>query len=265
MLAGEGSDELFGGYNSYIRYQALGRLGPLRRAVAPFASGRNRDYLRQDGAPRYLGTGHLSDEGTHLGILQERLRPVVTELRRGRPAAPDASALRAAMLFDQSSRLPDDVLMRTDRATMFYGLEARVPFLDRRVVELANALPDSACTRVVPPATKRMLKRIALRHLPAEIILRPKRGFELPVAQWLEKEFASEIDGYLADRRVDVLSYEGLSRLVLAFRQRPSAFASGILWAWLVLERWHRLWTGSLPAPRVPDLLAGLPGVESLR
>jgi asparagine synthase (glutamine-hydrolysing) len=264
MLAGEGSDELFGGYNAYVRYSALGGLGVLRRPLAAFASGRNHDYLVQEGKPHYLGTGHLTSQKTHLSILGEELEASVIALRTRRDERARGSRCREAMLFDQATRLPDDVLMRTDRATMFFGLEARVPFLDRQVVEFANSLPDSRCVRAFPPATKMLLKDVALRYLPARIILRPKRGFDLPVDEWLRKEFSTEIDVRLSARQIGALDYEGLRGLVTDFRERPSASASGILWAWLVLERWHQMWTGRLPPARVPELLKGLPGVEKL-
>lgn len=265
MLAGEGSDELFGGYNAYLRFAVLGSLGPLRSLLAPFRSGRDGDYLRQSGESRYLGTGHLTDEASHDALLDESIREEARRIRRSTRRQSTGHRSRDAMLFDQATRLPDDVLMRTDRATMFFGLEARVPFLDRRVMELANALPDSECVTALPPRTKRLLKRVAVRHVPASLVHRPKRGFDLPVAEWLRTAFAAEIDSRLSARAMaGLLDYGSLSERVASFRRSPTAFLSGVLWAWLVLERWHERWIQKPPEPRVPSLLKGMRGVEIL-
>jgi asparagine synthase (glutamine-hydrolysing) len=87
---------------------------------------------------------------------------------------------------DFFSYLPDDLLVKEDRMTMAHGLEARVPFLDREVVEFAWALPQSFKVRGLQ--TKVLLKRVALRWLPREIVFRPKHGFAVPVSEWFRGE-----------------------------------------------------------------------------
>src|SRR5207247_601933 len=98
--------------------------------------------------------------------------------------------LRQALVMDQTFRLPNDLLMRTDRATMAWSLETRVPFLDRRVVELGNGLADRDTVRLLPFATKPALKALAERRLPRRIVRARKLGFDLPLAEWLRTDLA---------------------------------------------------------------------------
>ena len=184
MLAGEGADELFGGYYSYLfvmAYALMARSGS-RASRIPGRVNRGRapgwigDYLSQLPELKFYGSAHVTsavdrsslfsgEAGTHLHEWEESMFPTIG--RTGNPA-------RAAMLFDQQTRLPDDLLTRTDRATMAYSVEARVPFLDRSVVEFSNSLRDRQCLTLVPPRMKMLLKRVAARHVPASAIYRRK-------------------------------------------------------------------------------------------
>ena len=95
----------------------------------------------------------------------------------------DASALRRILFFDQTSWLPDNLLERGDRMTMAASIEARMPFMDHQLIELAASLPDHQ--RVRGTATKRVLREAVGAFLPAEISARPKVGFRMPIHVWL--------------------------------------------------------------------------------
>jgi asparagine synthase (glutamine-hydrolysing) len=261
MLAGEGSDELFGGYNSYLRYSLFERLARLPfssaagKRVAARVGGREGDYLATLGQLRFLGTAHTLDRSAraHLfdpDVVQLQETSVLDRLSR---SAVGADGVREAMLFDQAVRLPDDLLPRTDRATMALSLETRVPFLDRRVVELANSLPSRWCVKQVPPQGKWLLKRIAARHVPPSVVYRQKRGFDLPLQTWLANDFRDRLESNLADQRVPGLNYTFLGKVHQAC-MGGDARAAIIAWQWLVLEEWYRQWIlgGALPRrPRV--------------
>jgi asparagine synthase (glutamine-hydrolysing) len=219
MLGGEGADELFGGYNAYVRFlffwrlaqvPLAGRIGP---ALSGWVNGRERDYLRTLRRPRFFGTGHLTDRRLLESLLTEDLAGSIIRMYGsdlGVVDHPERPA-RAAMRFDQVTRLPDDLLMRTDRASMFFSLETRVPYLGTEVVEWANRLDDRSCLRLRGGDTKRPLKRLAARLVPADVVYRKKRGFDLPLREWLlsDPHFAAE--DLLLERAVPGLSSDPTS------------------------------------------------------
>jgi asparagine synthase (glutamine-hydrolysing) len=260
MLAGEGADEIFGGYYSYLRYGtyaalrqvplAIGGAGILGRRMA----GVDADYLRSLGNLRFFGSAHVLVARDRAGLFSTPLLNAIHEWEDAsfRPRARGISAPRSAMLFDQETRLPNDLLPRTDRATMAYSIEARVPYLDRRVVELANSLPPGFDARLLPPRGKVLLKRLAARQVPKDVIYRRKRGFNLPVSAWLQKDFRERIEGFLHERAFDFLDYRYLRTL---YERAPDSHAA-LLWAWLVLEQWQRLWLAGEARPARPAVIA---------
>jgi asparagine synthase (glutamine-hydrolysing) len=269
MLAGEGSDELCGGYNAYSRFVVLSLLRgipgvraasrPLLRRMNP----RSRDYMTL-GTGDYLGTGHLAD----LGLLADLLMPERSEdVRRVadlcRSAVPGASAIRRAMDFDQRVRLPDDLLMRTDRASMYFSIEARVPFLDNHVIDFAARLTDSQCIGTWARSNKRIIKKLAERYVPASVIYRPKRGFDLPVGDWLRQQFMPMLDAFASEARIPCVRYSTVRQLLGPLRAGQDARA-GVVWAWFVLERWHRLWVDGPSQPRCPTPIRDLDGFRIL-
>ncbi len=262
MLAGEGADELFGGYYSYLRYKAYSRLKRLplagcgQKLVWIPARGVDRDYLVSLNELPFFGSAHVMH-------MQDR-RSLFTGDTAGFMAAWEKQAfggstattdvVRSAMLFDQIVRLPNDLLPRTDRATMAYSLEGRVPYLDRQVVELANGLSGRICVRLLPPQGKWLLKRIAAKYVPPSVIYRRKRGFNLPVERWLAVDFSERIDGFLRERLIDPLNYEYLES-VRRDHNRGNHRAA-LLWAWLVLEQWYRLWIQREAVPQRPAIVS---------
>ncbi len=274
MLAGEGADELFGGYSSYLRYLAFCLLAkvPLApivgAAVAKRFKGRNGDYLKTLGNLRFLGTGHLTDAWIRNELFTPDLCrdpdfsfPEVTNFQQDRIGL---SPLRTALLFDQKVRLPDDLLARTDRATMACSLETRVPFLDRQVVEWANTLPDSSCINLPRRSGKLVLKRMLSRYIPSELVYRSKRGFDLPLATWLTQEFREVILDYLSDRLIPGLEYAFIARIHHIHCAGDTRYTA-TLWAWLVMEQWYRLWIQSRAAPATPFIISNSVVYESLR
>lgn len=262
MLAGEGADELFGGYYSYLRYSAYSRLrrlvvpGPVRELLRMGARGVDRDYLSSLANLQFLGSAHVMRARDRARLFTGEVAESMAgwEEKAFAGTAPHDGVVRSAMLFDQQVRLPNDLLARTDRATMAYSLEARVPYLDRRVVELANGLMESDCVRLLPPTGKKLLKRIAAKHVPRSVVYRRKRGFNLPVERWLTGDFSDQINCFLRERLIDPLDYGYLSFLYSEHTRGIDHAA--LLWAWLVLEQWHRLWIEGEAVPRRPAVIS---------
>jgi len=201
-LSGEGGDELFGGYYTYAADLLADRLAPLARVARPFverlpssSAKASFDYK----AKRFVRAAQLPPLERHHGwkeILSPDLR---AELRGSRSRFDPVDLYRAryeetagadplARLqdVDFGIYLVDDLLVKTDRASMAHSLEARVPFLDSVVTNFAFALP--ARHKVRGLSKKVLLRKAAAPLLPREIVHGRKRGFSIPAAAWLRGE-----------------------------------------------------------------------------
>ena len=255
VLSGEGADELFGGYPTYIGHElfATWRRAPggVRRAVTSIlhllpASRRKvpLGYLVRrfvDGARDDWLERHVAWFGTGLG---DRLPPDWWEdLRRSVSTVP-SSPLTAAMRLDYRTYLGDNLLVKLDRATMLASLEARAPFLDRDVTRCAFTLPPG--TAVSGLETKRLLTRVAARRLPAALLGRRKRGLSVPIARWINQALRAEVDRLLAPRRLEslgVLPPGTIDQLLSEHRAGRHNHARA-LWPLIVFERWYLRWVG---------------------
>jgi len=126
--------------------------------------------------------------------------------------------------------------------SMACSIEARVPLLDREVVELAFQLPPAL--KYDGSRTKILLKRIAARHVPRGCVYRPKEGFSIPIKNWLKNEFRGLVERYLAPER---LRAEGLFEPAVIERLWREhldnrANHSHLLWSLLVFEQWRDRW-----------------------
>jgi asparagine synthase (glutamine-hydrolysing) len=201
-LSGEGGDELFGGYYTYSADLFADRLAPLARLARPLvealpASSRKAslDYK----AKRFVRAAHLPPLERHHGwkeIFSADARAELTgrhdafdpvEVLRARYAeTTGAPQLARLQDVDFGVYLVDDLLVKTDRASMAHSLEARVPFLDPLVTNLAFALPTRLKVRGL--AKKVLLRKAVEPLVPAEIVHGRKRGFSIPAAAWLRGE-----------------------------------------------------------------------------
>ncbi len=255
ILSGEGADELFGGYPTYIghklapMYEALP--SPLRRAIRGIvhrlpASGKKvtLEFLLKrfvDDAERPWIERHLSWFGTGLGSEVNAHPPGALP---DMPQPPDGrDALTGAMLVDYRSYLRDNLLVKVDRATMLSSVEARAPFLDRDVTKFAMSLP--ADMRVRRLETKWLLKKAAEKWLPRDVIYRRKRGLSVPVASWINRGLRGEVDRLLEPARLraqDILDQTYVSSLLAEHRSGRANHARP-LWALIMLEYWMERWT----------------------
>jgi asparagine synthase (glutamine-hydrolysing) len=220
VLSGEGGDELFGGYETYAADLMAPRLRPLLPVLDPLAralpSGSGRvplDYKLK----RFTAAAHLPPLERHHGfkeifsadvreaLLVPERRSAVDPLEYWREAWEETEGvpeLARLQHVDRAVYLVDDLLVKTDRMSMAHSLEARVPFLDPVVAELAHALPTSMKVRGMQK--KRLLRMAAEPLLPRSIVRGRKRGFSIPAAAWLR--------GPLVPFAREVLSAETVAR-----------------------------------------------------
>jgi asparagine synthase (glutamine-hydrolysing) len=170
--------------------------------------------------------------------------------RMERHFAGDGTGLNAVLRADLQEWLPDDLLMKVDKMTMLTSLEARVPFLDYRIVEMVSGFPPSWKYR--NGRSKVLLKSVAERVLPPEIINRPKHGFMPPVREWLRGSLKSFMQEHLLDPRA--LSNEWID--ARAARDLVKRYVGGedqlylAVWELLCLEVWLRNLTATEAAHR---------------
>jgi asparagine synthase (glutamine-hydrolysing) len=181
VLSGDGADELFGGYNQYRRFQLASRIAPYGRH-APFlidlvkrarkGQSRYEHFARQATVDnRYYGTGMIFEPHLLRQMLGKSELPVDT-----------ATNLTEALSLDLARRLPDDMLTRTDRATMHASIEARVPFVTPYMQAIAGRLSERML--INGKTQKYLLKKLSERYVPRQCIYRRKVGFDLPLKHW---------------------------------------------------------------------------------
>ena len=236
ILSGEGADELFGGYPTYLghkfaaTWQGLPR--PLRSTARwvmnrwPSSTGKmTLEYMLK----QFLAATELPWLERHLtwlGAMQIE-DGVIAELACKLDRFPHDDPLNRVMWFDFLTYLPDDLLVKVDRATMLASVEARAPYLDREVMELV--LPGPARAKVRGLNTKAILKEAARGLVPGEVIHRRKRGLSVPVARWLNNGLAP-----LADRLLDTP--------LLAEHRTGRRNHARRLWPQLMLALWSERW-----------------------
>lgn len=255
-LSGDGGDELFGGYARYaVAPRVWARLravpAPIRQVAGATLIGAGTLPMPTDFRRRLRRAGGLLGAQAFSEVYQQLVstRPDSSALLLSAPAPGDRlmermqtqhhRAEQERMMFvDTAYYLPDDLLMKLDRASMAVGLEGRVPLLDHRVVEFA--------WRLSPPQRegKRLLHSLLGRYLPREVYARPKMGFEVPIGLWLRGELRAWADDLLQPdsvRRGGVLS---APRVAHAWRQHRNGSADSphLMWAILMFEAWRRQW-----------------------
>jgi asparagine synthase (glutamine-hydrolysing) len=280
-LSGEGGDELFGGYFTYqadLLAHSLERLGvgglarlarPLVERLPVSPARASFDYK----ARRFVRAAHLPPLERHHGwkeIFSDDARAELTGRRHGWDPVEvyrerfeeTAGAELLARLQDVDARvyLVDDLLVKTDRASMAHSLEARVPFLDPAVETFAAGLRTRHKVRGL--AKKRLLRKAAEPLLPEQIVRGRKRGFSIPAAAWLRGELAPFARETLSAERLRRQGYfrpEVVTRL-LDHHVARRADLSRQLWGLLAFTLWHEQHLertpGALREPRLPEVLA---------
>jgi asparagine synthase (glutamine-hydrolysing) len=274
-LSGDGGDEAFGGYARYahdLKEAAMRRWLPgwfRRAALAPLA----RVWPKADWLPRPLRAKTLltnlslddaSAYANTLALCRPQLRRRILSphlaasinghqpehlVRRPYANAPPGDALGGMIAADVATLLPDDYLVKVDRASMAHGLELRPPLLDHELLELAGRIPSG--WKVYKGETKWLFKEAVRERLPASIVRRAKRGFEMPLDAWLRGSLREVFEDVVlkSSTQLDALVDRSAVQALYRSHLRGSGRHGGILWAMLVLARWSERYLSARVPP----------------
>ena len=244
VLSGEGADELFGGYPTYLGHKAAGlyRRLPGRAALAglvnrlPTSTGKvTFEFLLKE----LVAAADLPPLERHLTWFGALGPDALTVAWASRllERFPDGPSLNRLLWLDFLSYLPDNLLAKVDRGTMLASIEARAPYLDREVMELA--LPLASALKVRGFTSKAILKEAARGLVPRAVIRRRKRGLSVPVARWLTTGLAALAERHLTAPRL----FPGAptARLLAEHRSGRRNHARK-LWPLLMAELWAERW-----------------------
>ncbi len=266
-LSGDGGDELFAGYTRYLAsntfWKRLGWLPiTMRRAIAkginlvpstqwsqvikmiPTRFRPSNITEKIDKLATMLRSEPHSFYQPMMSMWPDPMRLVAngSETYHWSELPPHYSLIEKMQYVDMNSYLPDDILTKVDRASMSVGLEARVPLLDHRVVELAWRMPLSMKAR--GHVGKWALRQILNRYLPADLIRRPKMGFGIPIDLWLRGPLRSWADDLLSQKSLDA---HGILNVDL-IQSRWKAHCEGrrnfrySIWPVLMFQAWYQHW-----------------------
>jgi len=274
-LGGDGGDELFGGYDTYRADRLSARLldwqpAPLRAAAEWLARGlplgKGKRGLANE-LRRFLEGARLPSDWQHLRWMmflrsEQRARLYTPEFRAHVAGAAEvlvrsvldcgaSDRLAAQMRCDLKLYLPEDILAKVDAMSMASSLEARVPYLDNEVVDLALAMPSRF--KVRGGVRKWILKRAFAGSLPAKALQRGKEGFSMPMKQWLTHEWNGLMHELLSPAS---LAAEGLfdARYVERLMREHEAAThnhSHLLWALMVFQLWRDRFKAAIELPGV--------------
>ncbi len=263
-LSGDAGDELFCGYNTYkdarnglsVLQNKLSFLkGGLRSGVGKAVDKLDRITVMRDGtlsdnihkANQVLNTDTIegyyramNDNADVYRLIlpdQETIDPpkiIETIYPDGLMQEPENNL----MLMDMLQYLPDDILTKVDRAGMFYSLETRIPLLDADVIDFAWSLPLEY--KMDGGITKKILRNILYRHVPRELMDRPKKGFSVPVNKWLwEGDMRMWAETLMDDAKAIASDYIDVQALnSIWYNYQTSGKWSKIIWHALMLEAW---------------------------
>jgi asparagine synthase (glutamine-hydrolysing) len=253
VLSGDGGDELFGGYTSYFlsaaRFNKLNKM-PFRKVAGKILNlipdplmklyNVNYDlYNRYLKIKSILSESHL--EGKYRAITRVFNQYDLTKLlnnsnieKINHATMSNLNDLERMMLMDFNYYLPDDLLVKVDRATMFHSLEGREPLLDHKILEFAARLPARF------KMEKAILKTILAKYVPPALFERKKQGFGVPVNMWLRQQLKYFTERYLNPaylKRQDIFCSQYVAKLYNAFLN--SNTNDNRIWTLLVFQMWY--------------------------
>lgn len=240
---GDGGDESFGGYPKHLAHWFLERtcFGKLLKVSGVSGisgiSGKWGKFFRYGSYPLHLRNQLWISQFSPQEV--ERLTGIkvsLDDIEKYHQAFNGQDPLDEGFFLDQKLTLPDLYLVKTDRASMATGLEIRCPFLDKELVEFCAQIPFGLKLKGL--RTKSLLREIALDYLPKEVVMQPKMGFGIPLADWLKGSLRNLVTQELSPTKIKkegILNAQAVKKVV-------SKGAPGQIWTLLVFELWLKKW-----------------------
>jgi asparagine synthase (glutamine-hydrolysing) len=263
-LSGDGGDELFGGYETYLaqnkekifeRIPAFIRKGIIEKSINNLKPTSKKKGIVNK-SKRFVEGISYNKNLSHARwrmFLNEELKknlftsPTVSLITTNHieellNRAGNRDNLNKSLYVDVKSYLSDNILTKVDRMSMAVSLEARVPYLDIDLVALAFQIPEKY--KVSSGKTKIILKKLACKYLPEECIYRPKEGFSIPIKNWLLNEFKPLMDDLLDKNKIakDEIFNSAIIDRIKSEHISGKANHSHILWSLIVFQDWKKRW-----------------------
>ena len=250
-LSGDGGDELFLGYGMYkwanrfdsklfSYYQkpakfVFSKMKPKFKRVALLLDAEEKEHLKSH---IFSQEQYLFSKKEITNLLQNKTTPA--HLQETFHLKRDLNAMESQAFFDLKYYLPDDLLVKVDRASMKYSLETRVPLLDYRIIEFALNLPESFKSQ--KNVSKYILKEILYEYVPKSFFERPKWGFSIPLDNWLKNDLSYLINDYLNEtiiNKYQIVKYEEVTKLINRWKLGED-FLYNRIWLLIVLHKWFK-------------------------
>ncbi|HLR09528.1 MAG TPA: asparagine synthase (glutamine-hydrolyzing) [Bacillota bacterium] len=253
VLSGEGSDELFGGYNIYREPEALRWFNfvpsPAKNLLAKVADAlpegvRGKSFLQRGTTPlaeRYIGNAKMFTEEEKRHILKhydDRIsnRDITGRLFDEAAAYPPADQMQ---YIDIHTWMRGDILLKAERMTMAHSLETRLPFLDRKVFQVAREIPSQL--KIAHGTTKYILREASRGIIPDHVLDRKKLGFPVPIRHWLKNELNSWAKRLIQESQTDYLLHKAYVMELLDAHCQGKGDYSRKIWTVLMFMLWHQI------------------------
>ena len=260
ILNGDGADELFGGYRRYVPFSkydffnaatGIKKSAGMLKKILPLPVNKKSKYnyiyrlsslASKSSLEVYLSAGVDIFEDFEYGIIDpgfDYLKDIREDFNN--IASSKLSGLQKIMNMDFDTNLFSDLLVKMDIATMASSLEGRSPFLSKELLEYAPSMKDQY--KINGKTTKYLLRRLATKYLPTELVNQPKRGFEIPLRNWVNNELKDMIGDYITSSNClnrQFIDPSFLAKVMAKKINIPEEKRTKILWSLLCMEIWYK-------------------------